>query len=123
MAATSGGALVLLVVTVAALATFGLNRRGHREGVLVPKSGVAVWEGAEKGAPANARAEGRFELLNQGDEPVRVIGTESGCGCATPTVDRDLVMPGAAAVVSVSASVIPFAQRDIPIKIHTDFEN
>jgi Protein of unknown function (DUF1573) len=115
-----GGAFVLLAVTVAALATFGLSRRGHRGGVLVPKSGVAVWEGTEISAPASARAEARFELLNEGDEPVRIVGTESGCGCATPTVDRDFVMPGAAAMVLVSASITPLARREIPIRILTD---
>ncbi len=89
-------------------------------GVLVPKSQLAVWQSADDRAQGSAGASCRFELVNEGRSPVHIIEVLSGCGCAKPTLDRTLVMPGAAAIVSISASVLPFVQRDVPIEIHTD---
>ena len=78
-----------------------------------------IWEGAESTTSGDARATGRFELVNLGNEAVRILGVETSCGCAVPTVEPRVVAPGQYAIVSVSASVVPFAQRDVRIAVQT----
>ncbi len=107
----------LLVFLLAALAVGGWIPRRPLGSKLVPKRSLVTWEGEVRGS---ARAEGRFELVNEGNSPVRILGVESGCGCLAAAVDRNLVMPDKAALVSVSASVTPSEPKDVRIKIHTD---
>jgi Protein of unknown function (DUF1573) len=109
------GAVVCLGILV-----FASRPRAHVPGELAARQRLVLWEGAAEGPTPSGRAQGRFELVNRGDDPVRIVGFTSGCGCATPTADREIVMPGAIATVRVTASVAPFATRDIPIMIQTD---
>lgn len=93
----------------------------HRaDGVLTPREDILIW----RGSPVNldrssTQGATRFELINQGGKPVRILSVESGCGCAKPLVNVDVVAPGMVATVDVVAAPLSFGQKDVPITIHT----
>ena len=59
-------------------------------------------------------------LDNVGGQPVRILAAESGCGCARPVVRPELVAPGQAAVVEVTAMTIPVGEKVVRINLRTD---
>lgn len=42
-----------------------------------------------------------FEVRNSGDEPLRIAKVTANCGCTEPTIDRDLLLAGETATVTV----------------------
>jgi hypothetical protein len=115
---------VLVLAAILALLGTGIYERGPfraSRGVLVARQSLAVWEAPEN-APRGASmiATGQFEVANLGADPVRILDVKSDCGCATPEVTPRIIEPGRNAIVSVSATVVPYLSRDLGINIQTD---
>jgi hypothetical protein len=114
---------LILASCVAAFAISGFlalhSRRG--DGALVPRQRAFSWKGDTLSDPTIAdHATVRFQLDNIGVNAVRVLGIESGCGCATPVVEPEIVTPGGHTTVTVSAISIPVGRKVVPIIVHTD---
>jgi len=62
----------------------------------------------------------RFTLANPGRTPVRILSVESGCGCATPIVETETVVPGGTGAVVVGASPPASGERTVEFRVHTD---
>jgi hypothetical protein len=88
---------------------------------LVPVKPLLVWEGtAGDQQPSSSRAIARFELVNKSSRAIRILSVESGCGCAKPTVDPEIVEPNKSTFINVSALSISTGMKDVPIKVRTD---
>lgn len=61
-----------------------------------------------------------FELVNTGGTPVRVLSTESGCGCTVPSVKPSLVQPGKRCKVEVRATPFFVGEKTVGIVVNTD---
>ena len=66
-------AVVLACLGAAGLVVSTLKPGPRRAGVLVPKSRLAVWQGADDLTQGGAGASCRFELVNEGRSPVHII--------------------------------------------------
>lgn len=57
--------------------------------------------------PAWESRTARFELSNNGTEPLRILGLRSTCGCGTLTADRNTLKPGES--TGITAEILPNA--------------
>lgn len=115
------GLSLMGLATITLSASLVLRSVGNADSVLVPRESVLVWKGEATGTPGQpTRADVRFMLDNVGRGAVRVLSTESGCGCARPIVRPAVVAPGGVATVDVSALPVPVGQKDVQITVHTD---
>jgi hypothetical protein len=114
---------LMLIVSVSVFGLF-VKMSARPGGLLVARSDHLVWKEPESvGAKAQASAPAAqvsFVLDNVGGRPVRIHSVESGCGCARPVVRPEVVAPGQAAVVDVTAMAIPVGQKVALIKLRTD---
>ncbi len=114
------GAAAIVALGFSAVLAASL-RKGNRPGVLVPRQTMVEWEGPRNrtgigSAPANIL----FLLDNTGDERVRILGLESGCGCTKPVAEPESVGPGEIATVRVTATTIAVGVKEVPITVFTD---
>jgi hypothetical protein len=65
-------------------------------------------------------ARATFELENVGGTPVRILGVETSCGCATPEIGSKTIPPGKVGIVEVRATPLQIGERMAFITIQTD---
>lgn len=115
-----GISLLTTFVALTALAfAWGGGKGSTSNGVLIPRQSLIVWESSDTSNKRNDKTV-KFELENVGGNPIRIIKVESGCGCAKPVFDKELVSPGQFAMISMMPTAIAAGQRDIAITVHTD---
>lgn len=111
------GGLLAASAGVCLLAT----QASREPGLLIATEPTVTWHGAaEPGDPLEGSGFATFRLKNTGGTSVHVVSVQSGCGCAKPTVEPDLVKPGRTAEVRVKATAPPVGERSVEIVLHTD---
>ena len=66
------------------------------------------------------QAAAEFGVVNKGGRAVRVTSVESGCGCATPKVEPEVIDPGGRGAVTIQALPLPVGERTVTFAIQTD---
>jgi hypothetical protein len=61
-----------------------------------------------------------FVLRNSGGQVARIRSVDSGCGCAVPSVQPTVVLPGGSSTVRVSATPPPAGERRVRLLLHSD---
>jgi len=107
------GVLALLGLAVAAWAMF----REPKPGALVAEPDFTVWKASEADSD---QAHVTFEIVNSGGTPVRIRAVESGCDCAVPKIDPELIPPGGSGVVEVEAEPPESGERVVRVRLLTD---
>ncbi len=83
-------AVIGLALMVAASASWAARAWRREPGKLVATSPEIVWQAPASEPGKGGSASASFEVTNLGGEPVQIIATESGCGCATPIGESPL---------------------------------
>jgi len=92
-------------------------------GKLVPKQNLVTWRSPDLKtvqASGSGKVPARFEVVNIGRSLVRILGADTSCGCATPTIPPTFLIPEAASVVDVRAASIQAGSKDVTIALRTD---
>ncbi len=91
-------------------------------GVIKSNQNLLVWTSPEtdNGTLNQSQVESKFDLINTGGLPVRVLSVESGCGCTKVRVEPEIIKPGDKAAVFVTATPFPVGEKQVFIKLNTD---
>jgi hypothetical protein len=89
---------------------------------LVVEKPVVTWRGKsfKEGGSIDDGISAIFEGRNVGRSSIRILSTESGCGCAQPIVEPTVVKPGQTCRISVQATPFPLGEKSVPITLRTD---
>jgi hypothetical protein len=117
IALLASGAATMAVTTLFALSTGPSGVPGRIEAA----ESTIVWTGPQDSTHGRAgNAEVSFVIRNVGHQPVRILRTTSGCGCATLHVTSKTLTAGQRAEVRVSAIPPAVGERAVPITLETD---
>ena len=108
------------LISASALARFGFGY-GNGIGRLVPKEALVVWRSPKSSKLSDSKVqEAVFDLTNPGGTTVGMTGMHTGRGCAKPTVEPSVVLPGGTCRVSVAGSPFSVGEKSVPITLRTD---
>jgi hypothetical protein len=108
--------------TASCIGYFVLTNSGiAAPGRLVATQAVAEWQSTP---PDETRADqsmpARFLLKNVGGRQVTIRDVRSGCGCAKPKIDRNILRGGESATLLVDVTPIEIGSKTISIEVETD---
>lgn len=112
----------LLLIAGGMLAWF----RGARSGVpgkLVTREDLLTWQGPSEAlgrTQSLGEANAKFEVENVGGAPVRILGVETTCGCATPKIQPSIIAPGGTGTVEVQAVPLQIGEKTVSVTLKTD---
>ncbi|MDR3620804.1 MAG: DUF1573 domain-containing protein [Paludisphaera borealis] len=98
------------------------GRRADRSpGVLKATKAVLEWQCPDPSAEhGSTHAHPKFEVVNAGGSPVRILSMSTSCGCATAEADPVLVPPGGRSTVTVRMDPLEVGVRAATITLETD---
>ncbi len=112
--------MIGLALIAAALASWAARTWRREPGKLVATCAEIVWQAPPSEPGRGGSASAVFEVTNLGGEPVKIIATESGCGCATPIVERTSIAPREEGKIRVTALSFPIGERLVRFVLHTN---
>ena len=117
----TGAGLFLLSISIG----LSVRARSLSPGKLVARHPEVLWRHpapreASSRLPTIDEAGGTFEVENVGGRPVRILGVQASCGCATPKISPSVIPPGQLGRVDVRTTPFAVGERLVTVDLRTD---
>jgi hypothetical protein len=108
------------LLSVALIGVWSLGRSPFKAGRLVAAEPVVTRHSQSAHGGATSKTEQEFELVNDGDAPVRITAVETGCAAMTAFAKPTLVESGGKATIFASGTPLSAGLITMSIAVHTD---